>query len=445
MTQQKNYIGFLNDNSGSMATIASAALKDYNANVNAVKEAATKNMQDTVVSSFGFGRNAVTREVVNSNPHVLQPLTHWKAIGGTPGRSAIKAMIDMFKSLPDYDNPSVAFVVFATTDGEFDSWDSVSKDDLAREIAALVKTERWTFVFRVPRGGRRYLSGLNIPEGNIQEWDTTAAGMAVSTQATSQAFDTFYATRAAGKTSSTVFYANATGVNTAALTDISAKVSLYVVDAADEGIQIRDFILKHRMEYLKGSAFYQLTKSESKVAPSKMIAIRDRNTGKVYAGKDARDQLGLSTVNNIRLHPGDHGNFDLFIQSESVNRKLVGRTGVLYWKEIGKPFTDADLAYLLPKATPKPVVPAKPAVVVLPKVAVTNKPTPSPIPVTKQAPAKPTPILPSDGGRVRFYTAPAGAIFYPTRDRARSFAMVQGKKSYDAGPTAARGKRFYAA
>jgi len=128
-----------------------------------------------------------------------------------------------------------------------------------------------------------------------------------------------------------------------------------------------------------------------------------------------------------------------------VNRKLVGGTGVLYWKAIGKPFTEADLAYLKPKAQ-------APAVVELPKVAPTNKPTPSPLkPAGKVAAiaavvaGKPTPILPKDSGRVRFHIAPAGAAFYPNREVARYEADKVGKKQYDQGPTAPKGQRYYVA
>lgn len=451
MNQQKNYIGFLNDNSGSMNYLSAAALKDYNGNVEAVKSAATNNMQDTIVSSFGFGSGTVTRNVVNSNPHVLQPLTTWRAAGGTPGRKAIKEMIDMFKSLPDYSNPNVAFVVFCTTDGEFDgdSWGNSGPTtrELAADIATLLRTERWTFVFRVPTGGKRFLDGLGIPAGNIQEWNTTEAGMAASSVQTTQAFDAFYATRATGKTSSTVFYANATAVDTSKLLDVSKRTSLYVVESHEAGDQIRDFILRRRTRYLKGAAFYQLTKTESRVGPNKMLAVRDRATGVVYAGKEARTMLGLSSVDNIRLHPGDHGKFDLFIQSESVNRKLVVGSGVLYWEEIGVPFTQEEIDRFTGVTAPKP---AAPAVVQLVAVPVSNKPTKSPIPVTPKpaavAPCRPMPIKHIGfDGRYRYYLPGSDARFCNTRDEARAIAESIGKKQYDAGPYAAKGKRFYVA
>lgn len=404
----KNYIGFVNDHSGSMQNLAKAAIVDYNATITAVKDAATREMLDTVVSVIGLGLGAgVQRQVVISNPHVLKPVTSWPTPGGTPLYDAVGDMIELFKSLPDYNNPNVSFLVMTTTDGEELSSRKYNLQMLSREIAELQATGRWTFVFRVPNGYARTIYPLGVPRENIQEWGTTTQGMAESTAATTKAMDTFFTARASGVKSSSVFYANAATVNVNSLKDISKDVSLYVVPDADSGIQIRDFILRHRMEYLKGAAFYQLTKTEPRVSHTKMIAIRDRNTGKIYAGKEARDMIGLPNDRNARLHPGDHGNYDLFIQSESVNRKLVGGTGVLYWKDIGVPFTEADLAYLKPKADA--------GVVQLPVVAPTNKPTPSPL--------KPTPKAPI-------------TVYYASRENARQAARQYNKSVKDNGKAA---------
>lgn len=374
----KNYIGFVNDHSGSMASIALAACKDYNANIAAVRNAATTEMLDTVVSVVGVGYpngEQVTRQVTVSNPHVLKPLTQWSCAGGTPLYDGIGNIIELFESLPDAQNPDVSFLIMVTTDGQEMHSRKYTASSLRALIERVSRDGRWTFAFRVPNGVSTYSIGsLGIPLGNIQAWDTTAQGMEKSTQIQTQAVTQYYAARSSGVRSSNAFYANASQVNTTQLEDISNKISLYVVPLEDNGIEIRPFILTKRMEYLKGSAFYQLTKTEARVQFDKLILVRDRNTGKVYAGKEARQMIGLPTDRNARLHPGDHKNYDLFIQSTSVNRKLVGGTGVIYWEEIGTPFTDADLAYLKPKvATPTP------AVVQLPAVPVSTKPTPSPI------------------------------------------------------------------
>lgn len=465
----KNYITFVNDHSGSMGSIRHAALTDYNANITAFKDAATREMLDTIVSVIGVGLGngyrtgrsgfGVKRQTVVSNPHVLKPLTTWNTDGGTPLYDGIGDAIDLCQSVPDASDENVSFLIFVTTDGEEMHSEKWNEFELRQAIQQLQATGRYTFVFRVPRGHAASISHrLGVPLGNVQEWGTTAAGMAESTAATTAAVNQFYAARSAGQKSSTVFYASAAAVDTSALKDITNDVSLYVVpqfDPATTKLEIRDFILTKRMKYLKGSAFYQLTKTEPRVQPSKLIAVRDRTTGKIYAGKEARQMLGLPTDRNVRLHPGDHGNFDLFIQSSSVNRHLVPGTGVIYWEAIGVEFTDADLAYLQPKAA---------GPVQLPAVAPTNKPTANPL-KTPKAPAQPKAALVGSvsftantpasqplalkhigfDGRVRYHLAPAGATFFATRDGARAAAKLAGKKAYDQGPGFKGNNRHYIA
>lgn len=395
----KNYTNYVNDHSGSMSILQKAAMQDFNTNIEAVKAASSREQLDTVVSVISAGKRdiyrsyierdglseEVLREVTVSNPHVLRPKTSWGCPGGTPLYDAIGDMIDLMQSLPDINREDVSVLTIITTDGQEMHSRKYRQASLGSKIKAMTATGRWTFVVRAPASmgqvDRQALLDMGIPAGNIQTWDTTAEGMAASTAATTAAVSNYYAQRSAGVKSTGAFYADASKVDITALEDISKKVSLYVVDPADNGVEIRPFILRHRMEYLKGSAFYQLTKTESKVSHTKQILVRDRASGKIFHGPQARTMIGLPSDRNARLHPGDHKNFDLFIQSESVNRKLVGGTGVVYWKEIGVPFTEADLAYLQPKT---PAAAPVTNVVQLPAVPVSNTPTKSPIPVTPQ-------------------------------------------------------------
>ena len=113
------------------------------------------------------------------------------------------------------------------------------------------------------------------------------------------------------------------------LVDVSNQVTIHRVKTVDHGIQIRDYVeQKLKKVYIRGSVFYQLTKTE-KVQDYKEIAIRDRIKGHVYTGASARDLLGLPEYGEIKLIPGSHGQYDVFIQSTSVNRKLVADTDVL--------------------------------------------------------------------------------------------------------------------
>ena len=382
----KNYIGFVNDHSGSMQSLAYAAMKDYNTNIEAVVNAANTERLDTVVSVVGFGvrsshliADQIERQVVISNPHVLRPKTSWPTPGGTPLYDAVADMIDLFESLPDAKSPDVSFLVLVTTDGEEQHSKKYNRYTLAQRIARLNSDGRWTLVFRVPRGKTHTLNGLNIPAGNIQEWDTTVKGMEQSTQITTAAVDGYFKSRSAGAKQTNTFYSDASKVNVSALKDITNEVSIYVVQAADMPyngrLEIRDFILSKRMNYLKGAAFYQLTKTENRVSHTKQVLVQDRTTQKIYAGKDARAMINLPSDRVARLHPGDHSNYNIFIQSESTNRLLVEGTGVVYWEKVGVPFTQAELdKYSGKKVEPENVAQT------LPAVQGRTKPTPSPVP-----------------------------------------------------------------
>lgn len=411
----KTYVTFGNDHSGSMAKLSAAALKDYNANITAVKDAATREMQDTIVSVIKFS-SYVERDIIISNPHVLHPKSQWESGGVTALWDAVGDAIALMKSLPDYSSKDVSFLIFITTDGEEYGSRTHTESSVRDMITDLSKDERWTFVFRVPKGSRHMVANIGVPAGNIQEWGTTEAGMRESTVATTQAIDTFYATRSAGARGSNTFYANAGAVNLAALTEVPKnKISEYIVSDDFNGKQIQEFILSKRMKFLKGAAFFQLTKTEAKLGYEKVILLRDKATGKYFGGPEVRQMLGLPTNQNARLHPGDHKNFDIFIQSTSLNRKLIAGTGLMYWEEKGVEFTEADRA----KIAPKPAAPVAPAVLQMAVVQPTNKPTPSPL--------KPVPVQSVGGLRVKFFqkrsdARKAGSV----KDLATMFENVTG-------------------
>lgn len=99
--------------------------------------------------------------------------------------------------------------------------------------------------------------------------------------------------------------------------------------------EIASFLtLKTKQAYHKGTGFYQLSKSEKAVQDYKIIVARNKSTGAVYGGiKQIRQLLGLPESGTISLRPGDHGDWDLFIQSTSTNRVLMPGTSALYWEK----------------------------------------------------------------------------------------------------------------
>jgi len=333
----KNYIGISRDHSGSMGMIALAAGRDYNDNVASIQEGASTHCIDTIVSVVKCGSGRPARnimEVVNSNVNTLKPIPDGQYVAdgnNTPLFDSIIMLIDQLSSVPDAADPEVSFVIMAVTDGQ-DNASKISGAQLAQRIRQLQATDRWTFVFRVPRGDKRSLVQMGIPEGNILEWDQSERGVQAASVATRSAFQGFYAARASGATNTEKFYTDLSTVSLkqvqSALVDISKDVDVYVVDSRNNGVQIKDFVEAQGIQFTKGCAFYQLSKTET-VQDYKQIAIRDKMHGAVYSGFAARNMLGLPQSGEVKLAPGQHGQYEIFVQSTSVNRKLVENTNVM--------------------------------------------------------------------------------------------------------------------
>lgn len=352
----KNYIVNCQDNSMSMTGIRESARTDYNLMVESIKKGTVENGQDTIVSVVHFGikdelgYTVVKRGVVNSSVHALNPLDHYNTTGSaTPLLDGVLEAINICRSVPDVSDPNVAFVINVTTDGGENSSKKTNKYDLAALIRNLQQTDRWSFIFRVPRGHKSYVLGLGIPEGNILEWETSDRGMRESTVVASQSYNSFFAARSKGATSTQSFYTDAASIApevlAAVATDITSEVSLWPVSQKENDMEIRDFVEgRLGQSMLKGAAFYQLTKTEDEVQDYKILVIRNKTTNEIFGGKAARDLLGLPSQGTIRLKPGNHGNYDVFIQSTSVNRKVKVGSQVLYWPKAGTPFLEGKSA-----------------------------------------------------------------------------------------------------
>lgn len=344
----KTYLGIVRDHSGSMSHIARAALRDYNNTLAATQRASVKHGIETIATVVRCGGGWHT-ETLHQDVQHMQPLAHYDTPGhNTPLFSSVNEVITHFKRVPDFNDPDVTFVIMATTDGQNNS--GMRGSDLAAEIRRLNTTDRWTFAFRVPKGDARGLVSLGIEPGNILEWDQTERGVEVASQANEAALDELYTNRKAGVRSSKTFYSSMADVKPedvkAVLKDISPEVQLFPVSGREEGVQIRDFV-EGRLggqPMAKGAAFYQLVKTEDKIQDYKLIAIRDKASNAIYCGPAARDMLGLPKYGDARVRPGDHGGFDVFVQSTSVNRKVSSNTSLLYWPNVGVAFKEGKSA-----------------------------------------------------------------------------------------------------
>ena len=342
----KQYVGFVRDHSVSMTYLAEGAAKDYNSNIEAAKKGAERERLDTIVSTVLCGVSGsgsygtVKREVVNSTVHMLEPIKRgeYKCTGmSTPLFDSVGELIKIMESVPDANEKDVSFLVIVITDGQENDSTHWNAKTLGAKIKQLQNTDRWTFTFRVPRGERWTLQSLGIPDGNICEWDQTEEGLRSSTLDTVRGVDNYFTGRSKGISSSRGFYADLRDVSTGDLRkklgNISKQVEVYPVKNA--GSEIRTFCEYNvcgEGNYIKGAAFYELTKSE-KVQDYKMIVVYDKVSGKYFGGVEARQMLGLPDFGEVKLKPGDHGQCDIFIQSTSVNRKLVKGTKLIWWPD----------------------------------------------------------------------------------------------------------------
>lgn len=342
----KQYIGFIRDHSASMGGLQRPAMDDYNSLINSFRSAAKNSTIDTLVTTIkcgiGPGKGRVEREIVNSDVQALQSITYYPTDGhSTPLFDSVGELINIFKEVPDYYDRNVSFLIMAVTDGQ-DNDSPGWKYRIANEIKELQGTDRWTFVFRVPFGYKRYIAGMGIPEGNIMEWEQTEQALRGSTYDTQASVSSYYTARSAGQGSTKTFFSNLTGANTAgggkaqvraALHSIAKEASVYP-NTVREGASIKEISMHYTGKYVKGTVFYQLMKRESRVQDYKLICVQEKDTRNIYSGAAARDLLGLPHSGTVAVAPGNHGKYDIFIQSTSVNRKIPMNSRVLVWMNV---------------------------------------------------------------------------------------------------------------
>ena len=97
----------------------------------------------------------------------------------------------------------------------------------------------------------------------------------------------------------------------------------------DRDCSIKEFVEEQGATFKKGRGFYEFTKTET-IQAYKEIILMDKKTGDLFAGKAARDMLGLPEGTEARIKPASLDKYMVFVQSTSVNRKLIAKTKFLY-------------------------------------------------------------------------------------------------------------------
>jgi hypothetical protein len=246
---------------------------------------------------------------------------------------AVGLAIEEFSAIKPKTGERRTFLVVCISDGAENASKKFSSADISRLMKEKVATDLWTFAFLGPRGSRYAFTSQGVPDGNILEWDQTNDGVEAALNAASVGTKSYMGGVSRGITKSTSFFSDASKISASKAKKVLDKLNgeFYIWPVKAE-CEIKDLVEQHGYQYEKGKGFYQLTKDEKAIQDYKQIVLRDKKTGDIYGGDDSRGLLGFPSQGSVKVKPGNHGNWDIFVQSTSTNRKLVRGTHLLYAK-----------------------------------------------------------------------------------------------------------------
>ena len=249
------------------------------------------------------------------------------------------------------------FLVWVITDGEENA--SFCASDAQRKLRSL--PDGFNVGALVPGTGRRgrglsadlaieRLVQYGFRRENVTTWETTAQGISDAMDAVHTATVGYMNLRSTGvKTSAGLFTPDTSHLTQRDLSNVPSlgpgQFRMYTLPDPPTGAPVdytslnADQKRKHWPEisafveaqtgvaYVLGQGYYQLTKPEE-VQPQKKVAIYQKKGHKVYVGAEARKVIGLPD-HTLKVNPATHPDYDIFVQSTSVNRKLVPGTTLL--------------------------------------------------------------------------------------------------------------------
>ncbi len=321
---------FVLDGSGSMSHLLSTARQNLDDQVATLRRAAGPN--DVYrVSIINFD-SLVTRTVVNTDVTNFNSPSRYYIAGG--GMTALyDAVADAIKLANTQDDGTRAFLISIVTDGA-ENQSSTPLHLLADMVRTATAKDRFTFAYAGPRGSESTGISMGIPAGNCTTWGQTIRETQYLGTVQTNSLGSYARSRSVGTMKSTSFYAQPTTTNAAAfagqlddkLDDVTKNVTVHRVTDKDP-LVISKFCEKKFGAFEKGKNYYQLTESE-KVQDYKQVVIQDNATGAFYRGWNAAKKLlGIPEFKGtVQIRPGNLGDFKVFIQSTSTNRKLVPGT-----------------------------------------------------------------------------------------------------------------------
>ncbi|MFJ5998952.1 VWA domain-containing protein [Streptomyces sp. NPDC092370] len=335
-----NHVALVLDASSSMSHLSRKVVEVADQQIAYLARRSRELDQETRVTVYAFA-DKVECVIYDKDVLRMPSLKQLYRTGGMTAllAAALKSQSELAQTAQLYGDHS--FLTFVLTDGQENAShrcpDSHGRDprQLVQAVAQMIATQQdnWTLAVLVPdQMGKREAMQCGFPKDNIAIWDATSTqGLEEAGQVIRQATENFMVGRTQGiRGSRAVFSTGAEAVNedtikAAGLTPVDP--SKYQLIPVTRDAAIREWVTECGHTYQTGKAFYQLSKSE-KIQAQKQIAVLEKKTDRVYTGPAARTLLGLPPT-EVRVKPDHNDHFTIFVQSTSVNRKLVPHTRLL--------------------------------------------------------------------------------------------------------------------
>ena len=151
----------------------------------------------------------------------------------------------------------------------------------------------------------------------LSQWETQVETNGQMNRSLNRVFATL-----SSRTTSSSKYENKTGL-------VPVAPGRFQVMDVDLDQSIREYVESNGLIFKTGRGFYEFTKREL-IQERKEVVVRDRLTGDMFTGEAARKLIGLDSGERKSVRPDGSGRYQVFVQSTSYNRKLVGGTKFLY-------------------------------------------------------------------------------------------------------------------
>ncbi|MBZ6135295.1 vWA domain-containing protein [Streptomyces olivaceus] len=335
-----NHVALVLDASSSMSRLSGKVVEVADEQIAYLARRSQELDQETRVTVYVFA-DQVECVIYDKDVLRMPSLKQMYRVGGMTALLAatLKSQRELAQTAQLYGDHS--FLTFVLTDGQENAshrcTDAPARDPraLVDAVASMIETQEdnWTLAVLVPdQMGRREAMQYGFPKDNVAIWDATSTqGLQEAGQVIQEATEKFMIGRSKGiRGSRAVFSTGADAVNKDTIKAAGLKPvdsTKYQLVPVTRDAAIRDWVVESGHTYRTGGAYYQLSKSE-KVQPKKQISVLEKKTDRIYTGPEARALLGLPDV-EVRIKPDHNDEFTIFVQSTSVNRKLVPNTRLL--------------------------------------------------------------------------------------------------------------------